>query len=106
MKIVYVSTYLPKECGIATYTDYLIHGIRKVDPSSEIKIVAEQGADPVKQDKFEVIPCWDRNENYVEPIISHTDGVDIIHIQHEYSIYKFDDRLPIVLQRLNENAKK
>ena len=72
MKIVYVSTYLPKECGIATYTDYLIHGIRKVDPSSEIKIVAEQGASPIKQEKLEVIPCWNRNENYVEPIISYT----------------------------------
>lgn len=106
MKIAYVSTYLPKQCGIATYTDYLIHGIRKVDPTSEIKIVAERGADPVKQDKFEVITCWNRNEDYVEPIISYTDGADIIHIQHEYSIYKFDDRLPIVLQRLNENAKK
>ncbi len=106
MKIAYVSTYLPKQCGIATYTDYLIHGIRKADPASEVKIIAEQGASPIKQEKLEVIPCWDRNENYVEHIISHTQGMDIIHIQHEYSIYKFDDRLPTVLQGLNENAKK
>ena len=94
MKIVYVSTYLPKHCGIATYTDYLIRCIGKVDPASEIKIIAEQGASPIKQDKLEVIPCWDRNENYVEPIISHSKSADVVHIQHEYSIYKFDDRLP------------
>jgi len=106
MKIVYISTYLPQQCGIATYTDYLIQGIRKVDPASEIKIVAEQGASPIKQDKLEVIPCWDRDENYVESIISHTKGADVVHIQHEYSIYKFDDRLPSVLQELDANTKK
>lgn len=106
MKIAYVSTYLPEQCGIATYTDYLIHGIRKADPASEVKIVAEQGASPIKDDKLEVIPCWDRNENYVDPIISHTKGFDAIHIQHEYSIYQFDDRLPSVLQGLDEKAKK
>jgi len=106
MKIFYVSTYLPKRCGIATYTDYLIHGIRKVDSTLELKIIAEQGASPVKQDKFEVIPCWDRNENYVEPIILYTKGADVIHIQHEYSIYKFDDRLPSLLQGLGADANK
>lgn len=106
MKIVYISTYLPQQCGIATYTDYLIQGIRKVDPASEIKIVAEQGASPIRQDKLEVIPCWDRDENYVESIISHTKGADVVHIQHEYSIYKFDDRLPSVLQELEANTKK
>jgi len=106
MKIAYVSTHLPTQCGIATYTDYLIHGIRKADPSSEVKIVAEQGASPIKDDKLEVIPCWDRNENYVDPIISHTKGFDVIHIQHEYSIYNFDDRLPTLLQGLDEKAKK
>ncbi len=106
MRIAYVSTYLPKQCGIATYTDYLIRGIRKVSPASEVRIIAEQGASPIKQDKLEVIPCWDRDENYVEPIISHTKGVDVIHIQHEYSIYKFDNRLPSMLRRLDSNAKK
>jgi len=106
MKITYVSTYLPKQCGIATYTDYLIHGIREVDPASEIKIVAEQGASPIKKNKLEVILSWDRNEDYVESIVSHTKGSDVVHIQHEYSIYKFDDRLPSVLQGLDPNARR
>jgi len=106
MKIVYVSTYLPKQCGIATYTDYLIRGVGKVDPTLEVKIVAEQGASSIKRDKFEVIPCWDRNEIYVESIISHSKAVDVVHIQHEYSIYKFDDRLPSVLHGLDADTKK
>ena len=106
MKIAYVSTYLPQRCGIATYTDYLIRGIKQVDPTSEIKVVAERGASPVKREKFEVIPCWDRKENYVESIIQHTKGADIVHVQHEYSIYKFDDRLPSVLEELDPTVKK
>ena len=106
MKIAYVSTYLPKQCGIATYTDYLIHGIRKVDPASQITVVAERGASPIVDRNFEVNPCWDRNEDYTEPILSHTKGADVVHIQHEYSIYSFDDRLPSVLEGLDKNIKK
>ena len=72
----------------------------------EIKVVAEKGALPVKEDKFEVIPCWDRNENYVEPIITHIMDADIVHIQHEYGIYKLDDRLPTLLKRLKAEKKR
>jgi glycosyltransferase involved in cell wall biosynthesis len=106
MRIAYVSTYLPQKCGIATYTDYLIHGLRVVNPALEIKVVAEKGAAPVKQERFEVVPCWDRNEDYVEPILNNVKDVDIVHIQHEYNIYNFDDRLPNVLEGLNGSAKK
>ncbi|TET46511.1 glycosyltransferase [candidate division TA06 bacterium] len=106
MKIAYVSTYLPKQCGIATYTDYLIHGIRKVDPASQMTVVAERGASPIVDRNFEVNPCWDRNEDYAEPILSHTKGADVVHIQHEYSIYSFDDRLPSVLEGLDRDIKK
>jgi len=80
--------------------------MRKVDSTLEIKIIAEQGASPVRLDRFEVVPCWNRNENYVEPIISNTGAVDVVHIQHEYGIYKLDDRLPSVLQGLGANTKK
>ena len=105
MKIAYVSTYLPKQCGIATYTDYLIRAIREEAPELQIKVVAERGAASIKEERFEVIPCWDRNEDYVEPIIRQVKDMDVVHIQHEYSIYKFDDRLPTVLQGLDATKK-
>lgn len=106
MKIAYVSTYLPQRCGIATYTNYLAQGIRKVDPALETKIIAEQESSPIKDGKFEVVPCWDRNEDYVEPILAQTKGVDVVHIQHEYSIYKFDHRLPTLLEGIGSRAKR
>lgn len=106
MKIAYISTYLPQRCGIATYTDYLVHGIREVNPTLDIRIVAEKGASPINKEKFEVIPCWHRNDDYVEAMITHTKDADVVHIQHEYNIYKFDDRLPLVLKKLANRTKK
>ncbi len=106
MKVAYVSTYLPTHCGIATYTDYLVSGLREVAKDVDIKIVAEEGASLVKEKKFEVSPCWNREEDYIAPIILNTKGADVIHIQHEYSIYKFDERLPRLLKGLDPKAKK
>lgn len=106
MKIAFVSTYLPQQCGIATYTDYLIHGLKKADPALEIKIIAEKGASLIKKDQLEVVPCWDRNEDYVESILSNSKNADVVHIQHEYSIYSFDDRLPSVLKELSADIRK
>jgi glycosyltransferase involved in cell wall biosynthesis len=106
MKITYVSTYHPQKCGIATYTDYLIHELLEVSPALEIKVAAEKEASSLTHGRFEVVPCWDRNENYVEPIISNTKDADVVHIQHEYAMYKLDERLPMLLKRLNASAKR
>lgn len=106
MKIAYISTYLPQQCGIATYTNYLICAIREQYPSLKIKIVAEKPASPISEENFEVIPCWDRKENYIEPIIVQVKGCDIVHVQHEYGIYKFDGRLSLLLKGLGKKVKK
>jgi len=106
MKIAYVSTYLPVQCGIATYTDYLVRGVREAEPSLNIKIIAEQGARAMRGDGVEVVPCWSRERNYVDPILEQAKGVDVVHIQHEYSIYKLDERLPSLLNRLGSSVKK
>jgi glycosyltransferase involved in cell wall biosynthesis len=105
MSLAYVSTFLPQHCGIATYTNYLIHGIKKVAPNLKITIIAEKGASRQKKSNFEVIPCWDRNEDYTEAIFTQTKNSDTVHIQHEYSIYKFDERLPRLLERLKGQVK-
>ena len=106
VKIVYVSTYYPQRCGIAAYTSFLVEGIRKVSPKAHVRIIAEREALALKEEFFEVVPCWSREENYVEQILTHLDDVDILHIQHEYSIYKFDDRLPTLLQKTPQRIRK
>jgi glycosyltransferase involved in cell wall biosynthesis len=103
--IAYVGTYLPKQCGIATYTDYLIHGICKVEPKLNIRVIAEYGASVDKYNNVEVIPCWDRNSDYVDSIVSHAKNMDIVHIQHEYSIYGVDNRLFRVLNKLDNQQR-
>jgi len=105
-KIAYVSTYYPQRCGIAAYTSFLVEGIRKVSPKTNVRIIAEREALALKEEFFEVVPCWSREENYVEQILTHLDDVDILHIQHEYSIYKFDDRLPTLLQKTPQRIRK
>lgn len=106
MKIAYVSTYLPQRCGIATYTDYLLNGIIEVTEEADIRIVCERGARGFKSQRIQAIPCWQRDEDYVEPILLHASGIDVVHIQHEYSIYQFDDRLPSLLSKLEGTAKR
>ena len=105
-KIAYVSTYYPQKCGIAAYTSFLVEGIRKVSPKTHVRIIAEKEALAVKEEFLEVVPCWSREENYVEQILTHLENVDILHIQHEYSIYKFDDRLPTLLQKVPQGIRK
>ena len=104
MQIGYVSTFLPQRCGIATYLDYLTNPLRKL--GVDIKIIAEKEAAARAEDGFEVIPCWGRKENYIEQILHHAQTVDVLHVQHEYSIYGFDDRLPTLLRTLEGKVKR
>ncbi|MFX0210576.1 MAG: glycosyltransferase, partial [Candidatus Hodarchaeota archaeon] len=100
-----MSTYLPQKCGIATYTDYLTRALRKVNPHLGIKIIAEKGAKPLKQNNFQVVTPWHRNEDYVSQILTNTDDIDILHIQHEYGIYGFNFQILPLFENLNPKIK-
>jgi glycosyltransferase involved in cell wall biosynthesis len=102
MRVAYISTYLPTRCGIATYTDYLIKGIREIEKRREIKVLAEEGALYREEEGFKVIPCWRRDEDYVRPILDRLEDVDVVHIQHEYKIYGLDERLMRLLERIKQ----
>jgi len=106
MKIGYISTYLPQKCGIATYLNYFLTDFRRVYPEIEVRVFAEDEAEKVEEKNFSVLPCWNRKENYPEQILPLLNDIDVLHIQHEYSIYKFDDRLPNLLKKIPSSIKK
>lgn len=106
MKVAYVGTFLPQQCGIATYTNYLVTALRKNNPNLKIRIVAENKAKQYQNDFLAVMPVWNRHTDYSEPIIKYTKGFDIIHIQHEFGIYYYDNRLLKTLSGLDKTSKK
>ena len=83
MRIGFVSTYPPIECGIATYTSYLNEALRKI--GDETFVVSPQGARGVG-----VFPGYRPESTSMSTQIFDISAEftpDIIHIQHEFGLY-------------------
>lgn len=83
MRIAYVSTYPPTECGIATYTEYLSNAVAK--NGKEIRILSQLGA--AGKNVFEVYAPQDKDIAgklffYVERLTP-----DIVHVEHEFGLF-------------------
>ncbi len=91
--IAFLSTYPPRQCGIATFTADLTNAIDQMfSPSLETKIVA------MNVDKVNPLPYSDKviiqisqpeEKDYVEAAekINNLDRVKLVNIQHEFGIY-------------------
>ena len=104
IKLCYLSTYPPTHCGIANYTYYLVNELLKLDQSIEMVIVDEKGSEKIKEDRLTCIPCFSREENYTSDILGLISRLkpDLIHIQHEYTIYGFDSKFFGLLEALKK----
>ncbi len=83
MRVCYVSTYPPIECGIASYTKYLSGSVQ--DKNHEVIIVSQNGA---KGDN--VFPVYSPLDNDIATKLFHITSKltpDVINIQHEYNLY-------------------
>lgn len=83
MRIAYVSTYPPTECGIATYTQYLSDAVK--EKGNEIRILSQKGA--YGKNTFEVYAPDDKDIAsklffYVERLTP-----DVVHIEHEFGLF-------------------
>ena len=83
MRIAYVSTYPPSECGIATYTQYLSESV--ANKGKEIRILSQLGASG--ENVFEVYAPADKDIAaklffYIERL-----SPDIVHIEHEFGLF-------------------
>ncbi len=83
MRIGFISTYPPIECGIATYTQYLTEALRK--KSIDVYVVSHIGGSG-----YQVFPSFDYEdgdlaEKAFSTMIRFTP--DVVHIQHEFGLY-------------------
>lgn len=92
--IVYVSTFPPRECGIATFTQDLLNSFNEMcNPQEEAKIVA-MNLDKTSQysyDKKKVIfqILQTEKENYIQAAqyLNNLEQVALINVQHEFGIF-------------------
>ena len=83
MRVCYISTYPPTECGIATYTQYLSDAVKECN--KEVVVISQVGASGEKV--FSVFSPGDSDiSNKIFHIASKLTP-DVIHIQHEFGLY-------------------
>jgi len=83
MRVGFISTYPPIECGIATYTQYLTEALR--EKRTDVYIVSHMGgAGP------QVFPCFDYEDgDLADKAFSMMTRFtpDVVHIQHEFGLF-------------------
>jgi len=92
LRIGLISTYGVK-CGVSTYTEHLIESLMKFG-GNEIFVFAEDNNKRSSRNEFsstiEFVRCFHRYDESEERIIEAIEkrAPEIIHIQHEYSIFR------------------
>jgi len=92
MRVCYISTYPPIECGIASYTRYLSESVQNLN--HEVIIVSQNGA---KGDN--VFPVYSPLDNDIATKLFHITSKltpDVINIQHEYNLYGSDSGVQLL----------
>lgn len=90
IRAIYVSSYIPRKCGIATYTKDLTNAINPLNPYALAEIMAvnrsEESLDYPWEAKFKI------DENNLSTFLQAADyinhsGVDIVSLQHEFGLF-------------------
>ncbi|RNL52481.1 glycosyltransferase family 4 protein [Pedobacter jejuensis] len=94
MKIAYISTYPPRECGLATFNYNLVNALSKnsVYDSKNSFVVAMNESDDLSEHNYpnevKFVICQQNQQDYIEAanFINNSD-VDTCIIEHEFGIY-------------------
>jgi glycosyltransferase involved in cell wall biosynthesis len=92
MRIIYISTYPPTECGIATYTHYLQQEIQ--NKAVEVFILSQNGAKG--KNVFQSYSPDDKDIAYKLFHLVSKLTPDLIHIQHEFGLFGYDRGIQVV----------
>ncbi|HHV79651.1 MAG TPA: glycosyltransferase [Firmicutes bacterium] len=100
----YISTYLPRKCGLATFTVDLVSAVSKLDGLGEPHVVAIAGPGQSPRDYLVSASCIDGDGGYANPVklvinqdsygdhlraasFFNESAVDVVSVQHEFGIY-------------------
>lgn len=90
IRVIYVSSYIPKPCGVATYTKDLTTAINELNPTNLAEILAVtphgQEYDYPWEVKYRI------GENSIEDYVNaakyiNQSGAEIVHLQHEFGLF-------------------
>lgn len=88
--IVFIGNYLPRKCGIATFTTDLLESIKQVTPATDCWAIAmndtQEGYEYPDQVKFEI------NQNQLSDYklaseFLNMNRIELVSLQHEYGIF-------------------
>lgn len=88
LTIGFVSTYPPRECGIATFTQNLEQAIKSYNPKIKMKIIALNDKEYKYPQQVVYTIKADDNKSYIKAakFINQSD-IDVVSIQHEFNIF-------------------
>lgn len=90
IRIIYVSSYIPRKCGIATFTKNLTNAINLINPHALAEIMVIERSKEKHNYPWEAKFKIDENSlhTYLQAAdyINHS-GTDIVSLQHEFGLY-------------------
>jgi co-chaperonin GroES (HSP10) len=88
MNIAFLSTYPPRECGLATFTQDLVLQVSKIHSTSQSKIVAVSNGSFEYDDKVMMELTQNDRVSYSQTANKLNDSdIELLVIEHEYGIY-------------------
>ncbi|WAM33007.1 glycosyltransferase family 4 protein [Caldicellulosiruptor morganii] len=92
IKPVFVSTYPPRECGIATFTQDLVNAIEKYNDVKYCYVIALSKDKHIYDNRVLYDINQDKFSNYVKAVnLINMSDIDVVVIEHEYGIFGGED---------------
>jgi len=90
LKVLFIGTYVPKECGIATFTSDLLHSVSGEDNGIHCEVIALNDPSETYNYPEEVVFQIERDkleDYYLAADYINQSDADIVCLQHEFGIF-------------------
>ena len=88
LKICFVSSYIPRQCGIATYTNNLMSAVKSANKEVEFSIVAMNDEEYKYSNVVKQTINQNNNQDYIKAAeFINKSKIDVVSLQHEFGIY-------------------